>query len=198
MRARRTSRRPGVYMTTWSRVALLGALAIGLAACGRGAGGGHGGLVAASGPGDCPKGVTIRLIGTNPGKVSSLVLQPGGAWATCAPFAPACATTSQATSPIEVASDAVAHDLGTFEYPPAGFPPNGAPATLAVTFRGGTASVEGTTGPLGLCGPTVNLPFDPARVSRDRCSITILLDVGRSVVTTASGLEFVPQLRVFF
>jgi hypothetical protein len=44
----------------------------------------------------------------------------------------------------------------------------------------------------------VNLPFDPARVSRDRCSITILLDVGRSVVATASGLDFVPQLRVFF
>lgn len=185
-------------MTRWFRGALLGALA--LAACGRGTGGGHGnGLVAASGPGDCPKGVTIRLIGTNPGKVSSLVLQPGSAGATCAPFAPACATTRQATAPIEVASDAVAHDLGTFEYPPAGFPPNGAPATLAVTFKGGTASIEGATGPLGLCGPTLDVPFDPARVSRDRCSITILLDVGRSVVATdGGGLDFVPQLRVFF
>jgi hypothetical protein len=198
-------------MKTWSRGVLLGALA--LAACGRSAGGGGNGTLStkpapdpatatapASGPGDCPKGVTIRIIGTHPDKVSSLVLTPAGAGATCAPVAPGCATHagSEATAPIDVSSDAVAHDLGTFDYPPAGLPPDGGPATLTVIFSGGTATVGDTSGPLSICGPTVHVPFDPSRVSRDRCSITILLDVGRSVVPTATGIDFVPQYRIFF
>jgi hypothetical protein len=195
-------------MTTWLRGALLGALA--LAACGRGGAGGGNGTVASkpgsdqvpvaapgSGSGDCRKGVTIRIIGTNPGKVSSLVLQPGGTGATCAP---SCATIAgtEATAPIDVASDAVSYDLGTFEYPPAGLPPDGGPATLTVVFNGGRATVGSTTGPISLCGPMVHVPFDPSRVSRERCSITILLDVGRSVVPTAAGIDFVPQYRIFF
>jgi hypothetical protein len=195
-------------MTTWFRGALLGALA--LAACGRGGAGDGSGTVPSkpgsdpvpvaapdSGRKDCRKGVTIRIIGTNPEKVSSLVLEPGGAGATCAP---ACATIAgtEARAPIDVASDAVSYDLGTFDYPPAGLSPGGGPATLTVVFNGGTATVGGTTGPISLCGATVHVPFDPSRVSRERCSITILLDVGRSVVPTVTGIDFVPQYRIFF
>lgn len=207
-------------MKAWWKGALLGALA--LAACGRGgAGGGQGSptgsraagdpapepVIAAttapvappaSVPGDCPNGVTVRLIGTNPGSVSSLVLEPGSAGASCAP-APVCVSWNQATAPVDVSTDAVARDLFTFTYPPAGFPPDGAPITLHVEFRGGTATVNGTTGALSRCGHSMSFPFDPARISRDRCAVTILLDVGRSVVEGVPGLfSFVPQYRVFF
>jgi hypothetical protein len=132
--------------------------------------------------------------------VLSLALQPGFAGATCAPVAPACATLagSEATQAMELTSDAVAYDLATFEYPPAGLPPDGGPAMLTVTFSGGTATIPGLAGPLTFCGPTVRVPFDPRRVSRDRCSITILLDVGRSVIASGGELAFVPQYRVYF
>jgi hypothetical protein len=151
-----------------------------------------------SAPGDCPGGVSIRLIGTNPGKVSSLVLQPGLAGASCAPAAPVCVNTHEASAPIDLSTDTVAHELAVFSYPPPGFPPDGAPMDLGVAFAGGTATIDGTTGPLALCGRSMSFTFDPARVSRDRCAVTILLDVGRSVVPTHDGLLFVPQYRVFF
>lgn len=200
-------------MKTWLGWALLGALAV--SACGRSGGGGSGASAAgqprpdptavttpspASAPGDCAGGVTVRVVGTNPGAVSSLVLQPGTSGVVCAPSAPACATlaASVATAPIELASDPDPHALFTFEYPPQGLPPDGGPAELVVSFAGGTATVAGHTGPLALCGPAVHVPFDPRRVSRDRCAITVYLDVGRSVVASASGIDLVPQVRIFF
>lgn len=212
-------------MKTWWMGALLGALA--LAACGRGTveGGGGQGTAPASTPaedpapepaipavpappaaappaaeaGDCPHGVTVRIVGTNPGSVSSLLLEPGTAGASCAPAAPVCVSWNHATAPVDVSTDAVARDLFTFTYPPAGFPPDGAPMTLHVEFLGGTATVNGTTGALSRCGHSMSFPFDPARISRDRCAVTILLDVGRSVVEGVPGLfSFVPQYRVFF
>jgi hypothetical protein len=199
----------------WARGALLGALA--LAACGRGGGGAGTGAVAtskpaadpaaapdpvtvtspASSPGDCPDGVAIRMIGTAPQGVS-LSLVPGIVGASCAPAAPVCGTRDVASEPGDLSSDAHAWTLGFFNLPPAGFPPDGAPMTLLVTFSGGTATADGVTGPLSLCGASISIPFDPHRVSRDRCSVTILLDVRRSVVRTAGGLLFVPQYRVFF
>ncbi len=70
--------------------------------------------------------------------------------------------------------------------------------TLRVDFAAGTATVGSARGDLSTCGSTLYFTFDPARISRDRCSVTILLDVGRSVVPTAGGFAFIPQYRVYF
>lgn len=203
-------------MSRWMK-ALLGALA--LAACGRGGsttGGGHsqrdvGGDPGAGpvlpvtppvpsvpvGPGDCAGGVAVRLIGTRPGSVSSLQLTPSSA-RVLGPDGSACPNVRADTGPLDLSTDAVAHDIATFQCPPAAFQPGGAPLAVRVSFEGGVATVAGTTGPLAPCGPSVAFSFDPSRVDRTRCSVTVLLDVGRSVLPTATGLAFLPQYRVFF
>jgi hypothetical protein len=139
--------------------------------------------------------------------VSSLVLTPGTAGATCA-FSPACGNTNPATGPIDLSTDAVAHDLVTFNYPPAGFPPPGYPPgaaapdrglmTLLVDFQGGSARRGAAAGSVSTCGSSMYFTFDPARIDRVRCSVTILLDVDRSVVPVDGGFTFIPQYRVYF
>jgi hypothetical protein len=196
--------------------ALLGALA--LAACGRsgstigghsqhGAGGDPGASPALPvtppipsvpvGPGDCAGGVVIRLVGITPGNVSALQLTPSSA-RVLGPDGSACPDVGADTGPLDLSTDAVAHDVATFRCPPAAFQPGGAPLGVRVSFQGGTATVAATTGPLALCGPSLAFSFDPSRVDRTRCSVTVLLDVGRSVLPTATGLTFLPQYRVFF
>lgn len=197
---------------SWLKGALLGALA--LAACGRGGGAGQHALTAGkpgadpapdptpvttplSSPGDCPDGVKIRIIGTHQGGVASLVLTPALAGVTCS-FAPVCGNRDEAQNPIDLSTDAEAHDLATFNYPPAGFPPPGQPMTLGVWFAGGSARVGDGAGPVTTCGNAVSIVFDPRRIDRDRCSVTILLDVERSLVPTDGGFDLVPQYRIYF
>jgi hypothetical protein len=184
---------------SWARGALLGG-ALALAACGRSGSGGGGGALASSRPGDCPNGVTVRLIGTNQGNVSALRMFPGQVGVSCAPAAPVCVMlrTAPLTKPFDLSSDAVVSDLGAFSYPPAGLPPNLGPVDLTVHFGPGDGTAGGSFGLVDQCIDPIHVTFDPGRVNRDRCSVTILLDVGRSLVPTANGFTFLPQFRVFF
>jgi hypothetical protein len=183
---------------SWARGALLGG-ALALAACGRSGSGGGGGALASSRPGDCPNGVSIRLIGTNQGNISSLRLFPGQVGVSCAPAAPVCVITRTVPlmKPLDLSSDAVANDLGTFSYPPAGLPPL-PPVDLAVHFVSGDGIAGGTFGLVDQCMDPIHVTFEAGRVNRDRCSVTIVLDVGRSLVPSANGFTFLPQFRVFF
>lgn len=187
----------------WAGVALLGVLALG--ACGRGGGGGTNGAVSSKIPDGapppvegtkdgcaCPDGVRIRLLGTTPRDVSSLQLHLGGMAAGCEQGGPI-AVSSLATAMLDLSTDAVGHDVGVIH-----LPKDGGPVTVNLSFSEGTATLGELHGGLDVCSGPIAFSFDPSRVSRDRCLVMVLLDVGRSVVPTSSGLSFLPQLRIFF
>lgn len=187
-------------------LALVGALA--LVACGRSGGGDGGGAVVTSVPRDdgyqkprnCDGGVTLSLIGANPGPVSSLVLHlldgvhlrevGGGAPPTFEgpPFLM-----------LDVSTDAHHYDLGVIHLPSPDLYSGSEPQfEVRLSFAHAVASVGALSGDATDCGGDFSFRFSPTRLNVDRCEIRVVLDVGRSVTSCATGLSFLPHFRVFY
>jgi hypothetical protein len=196
---------------TVGRVALAGALALLVGACGSGSqfggssqggtgneggggfeggGGGTGGGGALAG---CPDGVTLRVAGVDPGAVTSLALSVGGVDAAY----------EEGGLPISVTGlDASPHDLLAASSSAIGVLHLGAQlwpyARISLTFSGGSAVLGEACGDLDLCTGPLTFHLDPGLVKPDRCHVVVTLDVGRSVAATAGGLVFLPQFRVVY
>lgn len=180
-------------------LALAGALA--LAACGSGNqwGGAQGGSAGEGGNGGggnggapCPDGVTLRVVGMDPGMVTSLSLALGGI--TAAYDGGATVAVTALPGPVDVGASAddvavlhLASLTGDLGHP-----------RVTLTFSGGSAFLGGAGGTLDLCTGPLSFPLDPLLVKHDTCDVVLRLDVARSVGTSAGGLWFLPQFRVTY
>lgn len=185
-------------------LALVGALA--LVACGR-SGGDGGGTVVTSIPRDdgyqkprsCDGGITLSLLGANPGPVSSLVLHLlGGIQLHAHGGGPAPAFEGPPFLMLDVSTDAHSYDLGVIHLPEDPVTGSEPQFEVHLAFAHAIATVGELQGDLAGCGDDLSFRFTRSRLTPGRCEIRIVLDVGRSVDTGFFGPAFLPHFRVFY
>jgi hypothetical protein len=181
-------------------VALAGTLALALAACGSknewapttGGGGGEGGGGGGqSGP--CADGVTLKVVGIDPGTVTSLALTVGSVNAAYEAGG-SIAVTGLAAAPLKIDADADAMAVLHLT----GLDTQWGHALVHVTFSQGTAFLGNVGGALDLCTAPLLLHVDPGLVHPDTCEAFLKIDVARSVAAGPFGLAFLPQYRVVY
>jgi hypothetical protein len=179
-------------------VALAGTLALALAACGSKnqwapttGGGGNEGGGGQSGP--CPDGVTLKIVGIDPGSVTSLALTVGSVNAAYEAGG-SIAVTGVPTAPLTI--DAGADALAVLHL--TGLDTTWGHALVRVTFSQGTAFLGNVGGALDLCTAPLLLHVDPGLVKPETCEAFLDLDVSCSVVAGPFGLAFLPKYRVVY
>lgn len=176
-------------------LALAGALA--LAACGgrEGAATGaqtEGGNEGGPDAGPCADGVTLRMVGLDPGMVTSLALFGVGASAAFETGGSIAVTAAYALPSV----DADPRTFAVLHLPK--LETRWGHALVAVSYSWGSAQVGEVLGSLDACTAPLLLNVDPGLVKPDTCEVFVRLDVGRSIALGPAGLSFLPQFRIAY
>jgi hypothetical protein len=182
-------------------VALAGTLALALAACGSknewapttGGGGGEGGGGGGGQGGPCPDGVALKVVGIDPGSVTSVSFVVLGVTAAYEAGGPIALTHVGAVPSV----DANPHPLAVLDLP--GLKTDWGHALVTLELSSLVARLHDLGGGIDLsCTAPLRLEIDPGLVKPDTCEVFLKLDVARSFAVGPQGLAFLPQYRVVY